>query len=137
MLLYRVFYFYIVKQTVIVITMKLSAVFFTFIFYFIVSFVNVNAQEVNAQEVNAQENTSEISLVTLEEASELLSVSHQVASVSIYEWFTGNANTAMTGRDANALMTKKSQYLLLSKTSKSVSVRFIMKKANNYSNGMV
>jgi hypothetical protein len=132
MLLYRVFYFYIVKQTVIVITMKLSAVFFTFIFYFIVSFVNVNAQE-----VNAQENTSEISLVTLEEASELLSVSHQVASVSIYEWFTGNANTAMTGRDANALMTKKSQYLLLSKTSKSVSVRFIMKKANNYSNGMV
>jgi hypothetical protein len=112
--------------------MKLSAVFFTFIFYFIVSFVNVNAQE-----VNAQENTSEISLVTLEEASELLSVSHQVASVSIYEWFTGNANTAMTGRDANALMTKKSQYLLLSKTSKSVSVRFIMKKANNYSNGMV
>jgi hypothetical protein len=122
--------------------MKLSAVFFTFIFYFIVSFVNVNAQEVNAQEVNAQEvnaqeNTSEISLVTLEEASELLSVSHQVASVSIYEWFTGNANTAMTGRDANALMTKKSQYLLLSKTSKSVSVRFIMKKANNYSNGMV
>jgi hypothetical protein len=132
MLLYRVFYFYIVKQTVIVITMKLSAVFFTFIFYFIVSFVNVNAQE-----VNAQENTSEISLVTLEEACELLGVSHQVASVSIYEWFTGNANTAMTGRDANALMTKKSQYLLSSKTSKSVSVRLIMKKANNYSNGMV
>jgi hypothetical protein len=122
--------------------MKLSAVFFTFIFYFIVSFVNVNAQEVNAQEVNAQEvnaqeNTSEISLVTLEEACELLGVSHQVASVSIYEWFTGNANTAMTGRDANALMTKKSQYLLSSKTSKSVSVRLIMKKANNYSNGMV
>lgn len=132
MLLYRVFYFYIVKQTVIVITMKLSAVFFTFIFYFIVSFVNVNAQE-----VNAQENTSEISLVTLEEASELLGVDHQVASVSIYEWFTGNANTSMTGRDANALMTKKSQYLLSSKTSKSVSVRLIMKKANNYSNGMV
>ena len=111
--------------------MKSNKALFTILFFFASFTTLVTAQEnQNAREEKAI-------LVSNEVVVSLLNtpVKNEVASITLYGWFTG-ATVVGDKKSGNAAITKKDQYLFKGTSSNSVLVRSIIKKANSFSNGI-